>query len=100
MGLANAVKGSDRIGQTVTWSPIVDITGAILTGIIRTNPSDSDNERTIDGTLTMSDGTAGQFMWTYGETDVGTAGTFWVKFTANFGDKEAVSRWEKWRVYE
>ena len=100
MALADAVKGSDKIGQLITWSPVFDLTGATLSGVIRESPKDSNSERAITGALALSDAENGVFSWAYSDADVAESGTFWVKFTAAFsGSLDAVSRWERWKVH-
>ncbi len=85
--LAKAVKGARHTPQDITWlredGDPQDLTGATLTGVIR---SATGTTRAIDGALSILSATAGTFRWTYGATDVGTTGVFRVQFTATYAD--------------
>lgn len=100
MALATAVKNSRHSPQIITWSPVVDLTGATLTGTIRPMYGAT---QSIDGDLEIyGDGENGQVSWTYGANDVAAAasgGVFIVKLTATFGvnDKE-IAMEELWVV--
>ena len=85
MALADAVKGSLRSGQTVTWSPVMDLTGATITAVIR--DLFDDEERAVEGELEPTENAeVGEFHWAYATEDVEMEGSYWVKFTADYGD--------------
>ena len=48
--------------------------------------------RSIAGTLTVTDATAGVFTWTYAAGDVADVGTFDVQFNAAFGSAPTPAR--------
>jgi hypothetical protein len=105
MGLANAVKGSLRPSQSITWTreglnTPEPLTGATLTGQLRN--SDTQVTRAIAGTLTVTDGANGVFTWAYDAADVAEAGLFDVQFTAAFGTSPTPARTVvgKWTVEE
>ena len=87
MALAQAIKNARHTGQVVTWKRLdgsaVDLTGATITARIKNSAG---NVAAADGTFTLVSATEGQFRWSYGATDVGTAGEFTVQFKAVFGD--------------
>ena len=84
MALADAVRGGRRPSQIVTWTRngggAEDLTGATLTGWIRTRATG--DTRGIAGTLTVTDGPGGTFRWDYAAADVAQAGAFDVQFNA------------------
>jgi hypothetical protein len=100
MPLQSAIEGAQHTGQAITWlrsdDTPHDLTGATLTGTIR----DTDGtERAIDGLLTITSPTGGQFTWAYGTNDVAAAGHYEVQFKATYGDgKFDLSFIETWRV--
>lgn len=107
MALAAAVAGGLRPAQIITWTRedgnAETLTGATITGTI-TNRS-TDTTRAIAGTLTVTDGAAGQFRWDYAAGDVDTAGEYDVQFSAAFGSgatpaRTFVARWtvERYRT--
>lgn len=87
MALAQAIKNARHTGQIITFKrldgSVVDLTGATITARIK--PS-SGSVVAADGTFTLTSATEGKFSWTYGTTDVGTAGEFTVQFKATFAD--------------
>lgn len=98
MALADAVKGSLRSGQTLTWNPVIDLTGAEITAVIRDLLDDG--ERAVTGTLEPTvNAASGEFHWDFSAADVGEEGSFRVKFTAEFGDsRPEISYWDDWVV--
>ena len=98
MALVDAVVGSLRSGQTITWVPVLDLTSATITGVIRDLFNDS--ERAVAGTLTGTANEAdGEFHWAYDEVDVAQEGSYRVKFTADYGnDRPEISFSEDWVV--
>lgn len=102
MALVHAIQGSRRPSQMITWlrddenETAEDLTGATLSGIIQ-----REGETTgvaITGTLSVTDGEAGEFRWDYSTDDVAVAGMHRVQFSAAFGDnptpaKTMVSAW-------
>jgi hypothetical protein len=107
MALADAVQGSRYIAQQITWTDedgtAVDLTGATLTGRIRSLDDRNLAPRAIDGTLTPDPdqvNNIGDFSWAYGATDVGTAGSFQVQFIATFvGGLSEKTLLEEWTVH-
>lgn len=104
MGLAAAIQGATRPSQQITWldgdGQPVDLTGATITGRMRNK--DTNAARDISGTLTVTDGTNGVFVWAYSTADVATAGGFDVQFTAAYGENPTPARSIKaaWTVME
>lgn len=94
MGLASAITGANRPSQQITWltsdGAPVDLTGATLTGRMRNK--DTNVPRDISGTLTVTDGTNGVFVWAYSSADVATAGGYVVQFTATYTTAPTVTR--------
>lgn len=90
MALAPAIQGARKRGQTITWSnddgQAEDLTGLTLSGRIKKTDGVA-TIRAIDGTLTVTDGPAGEFTWAYGSTDVSEADTFEVQFVAVDGSE-------------
>jgi len=94
MGLPVAIEGSDHTVITITWKDedddVVDLTDATITGKMRVH--DASAAATDiggggdDGTLAVTDATAGEFTWTYGANNIGTVGTFNVQFIATYSD--------------
>jgi hypothetical protein len=100
MALPNAVAGATYLPATISWqddggTPI-DLTGATLSGTIEAWLDGS--RREITGDLTISDPAAGVFQWDYSEEDVGTAGMYWVQFSADFGGEVHKSSRTSWKV--
>ncbi len=87
MSLADAVQGSRWPAQQITWTPegggAANLTNAVITGKIR---AESGVTRAVAGTCTVTNGTAGVFVWQYAEADVADAGIFDVQFTATWPD--------------
>lgn len=102
MALAAAVKGARHIGQTITFTDddgtAVNLTGATLTGVIRSLASGA--TRAIDGTLALATPASGIFTWSYGAVDVGTVGKFEVQFTATISGNTVISYIHNWTVFE
>lgn len=100
MALSNAVQGARHTAQQITWTDAdgdpQDLTGATITG--RILDLYTGTARAIDGTLTATSPAAGVFTWTYGTTDVATAGEHKVQFIATyadtFNDKTLTERWD------
>lgn len=96
--LSDAVKNARHTPQVITWldtdgDPLV-LTGAVITG--RILDTATDEARDMDGEFAIVNGDAGEFSWTYGANDVGTAGDFLVQFTATFStlvDKTLLTEW-------
>ncbi len=104
MALASAVRGGLRPSQIVTWSrdngDAEPLTAATLTGTITNRATGT--TRAIAGTLTVTDGAAGQFRWDYAAGDVDTAGEFDVQFSAAFGSGQTPARTfvARWTVHD
>lgn len=102
MALAKAIQGGLRPAQEITWlredGEVEDLTDATITGTIREH--DSGDQRAIAGTLTVTDGAAGVFVWAYAAADVATAGRFTVQFNAAFGAEPSPAKTTKtsWEV--
>ncbi len=102
MALANAIAGSLRPSQTVTWSrsddTAEDLSGATLTGKIRLHGQPT--AQAIAGTLTITSAAAGVFRWDYAAGDVAVVGTHEVQFTATFlsGQTPAKTFVTEWQV--
>lgn len=100
--LADAVAGGLRPSQTVTWSRgegvREDLTGATLTGKIRSNTDGA--VRAIAGALVVIDGPNGQFRWDYATGDV-VEGEYTVQFVASFGSSPTPAKTVEasWRVH-
>jgi hypothetical protein len=94
MALAAAIKGGLRPSQIVTWSrddgDAEQLTGATLTGTITNRATGT--TRAIAGTLTVTDGAAGQFRWDYVAGDVSDAGEYDVQFSAAFASGQTPAR--------
>lgn len=88
MALADAVQDARLLAQRITWQDedgtAVNLTGYTLTG--RIEPEATGIGRAIDGDLDLVTPASGLFDWTYGATDVGTAGKFLVQFIATSGE--------------
>ena len=86
MSLADAVAGALRPAQQITWTRSdgnpENLTGATLSGVIRSNSTGV--VRAIAGSLTLTDAANGVFTWTYNSADL-VAGSYLVQFTATFG---------------
>lgn len=101
MNMPEAVQGARHLAATIQWTDTdgdpVNLTGATLSGRIKPIGGSA---RAVDGTLTITGATTGLFTWTYGATDVGTAGRFEVQFKATYADTTyALSIPAKWRVH-
>lgn len=94
MGLAAAIAWANRPSQQITWltsdGAAVDLTGATITARMRNK--DTNATRDITGTLTVTDGTNGVFVWAYSAADVQTAGGYAVQFTATYEAAPTVTR--------
>lgn len=101
MALADAVQGAKRPSQIITWQDsdgtALDLTGSTITARIK---NDAGTVVDSDGTFTLTNATAGQFRWDYGDTDIGTAGSYIVQFTAAFGSSPTPARTftDSWNV--
>ena len=77
MALASAIEGATRPAQSITWyrgdgvTP-EDLAGATITGRLRYAVDGT--SRDIAGTLTVTDGAAGEFTWAYDADDVAQPG--------------------------
>ena len=100
--LADAVKGGLRPPQLIVGEredgQAEDLTGASMTGRLRSRESGA--VRAISGALTVTDGPAGQFLWTYDAADVAEDGEFDAQFNAAFGAGPTPARTylTRWRV--
>jgi hypothetical protein len=98
-GLAYAVQGATGTSQSIIWTQadgtVLDLSGATITGTIRPRWGSA---RAIAGTLTVTDAAAGTFEWTYAIADLTDAGDHLVQFTATYGSKVEVSRYQEWTV--
>lgn len=101
MALAHAVAGATRPSQVITWlrddDTAEDLTGATITGKLFDHSLGT--TRDIDGTLAVTDGTAGVFTWAYGPADVAAPGRFQAQFTATYvanptTARTVVAEWE------
>lgn len=99
--LAYAIKGAQRPSQIITWldadGDAVNLSGATITGKMRN--VDTGATAVIAGDLTVTNGSAGEFMWDYDAADVATAGLFVVQFTAAYlsgatPGRTIISDWE------
>ena len=105
MALASAIEGATRPAQSITWyrgdgvTP-EDLTAATITGRLRYAVDGS--SRSIAGTLTVTDGAAGEFTWAYHTDDVAQPGSYEVQFTATFSEEPTIAKTKKtaWRVLE
>lgn len=86
MALPRRVVGGLRPSLAITWEredgDPEDLTGATMTGTILHELTGS--SRAIAGTLTVTDGAAGEFVWAFAAADLATPGTFVVQFIAAF----------------
>lgn len=102
MALATAVQGGLRPSQALLWlrddGSAENLTGATLTG--KLSNRDTQQTRPIAGSLTVLDGPAGSFLWSYAAADVAEAGEFDVQFDAAFaqGPSPARSFITRWTV--
>jgi hypothetical protein len=98
-GLAYAVQGATGTSQSIIWTQadgtVLDLSGATITGTIRPRWGSA---RAIAGTLTITDAAAGTFAWEYDAADLADAGDHLVQFTATYGSKVEVSRYQEWTV--
>lgn len=94
MPLGEAVQGSVRPAQSITWTDAdgtaIDLTGATITGTMRAIGADT--TRDITGDLTVTDGAGGRFTWQYDAADVATAGSYEVQFTAAYDEAPTPAR--------
>lgn len=106
MPLNDAIEGSTRYGQRITWTVgrvAANLTGAAITGTItpQDTPDQNPVTRPIAGELDLTSPAEGEFTWTYHEDDVADPGYHWVQFTATYNDgTKLVSRLQAWRVYK
>lgn len=104
MALEHAVAGAVRPNQSITWEDgdgiPLDLTGAVITGKKRNLSSQV--TANIEGTLTVTNATAGIFVWAYAANEVAVAGDFAVQFTATFPNAPSPARsWKAdWSVLE
>ncbi|MEZ4714303.1 MAG: hypothetical protein R3A44_44395 [Caldilineaceae bacterium] len=105
MSLASGIEGATRPAQSITWyrGDLVtpeDLTGATLSGSLKYKVDGS--KRAIAGTLTVTDGAAGEFTWAYHADDVAQPGAYEVQFTATFVAEPSVAKTLKtpWQVLE
>lgn len=100
--LQRAFAGGTHTAQRITWqrgTAAVNLTGATLTGAIRTDIDDDTTERAIAGDLDIVTAASGIFDWTYTAADLADTGHLWVQFTASYGAGDAeVSPWQVWQV--
>jgi len=75
-----------------------DLSGATITATIE--PIEGGTVRAADGEFALvTDGSDGQFTWTFGEDDVAEAGAFNVQFQATFGEADfSLSPKIEWKV--
>lgn len=91
-----AVKGATYRPVSITWNPVLDLTGATLTGIIE---DENGRQRNIEGSLGItSPATDGVFTWDFHANDVANAGPHLVKFTATFSGEKEISYWTDFEV--
>ena len=102
--LPDRVKGGLRPSQSIQWQredgTAENLTGATLTGTITNRATAA--TRAIAGTLTVTDGAAGQFRWDYAAGDVDAAGEYDVQFGAAFAADETPARTfvARWTVHD
>lgn len=103
MALAPVVQGSVGAYQDITWTredgTAQNLTGATLTGRIRSQTAPYEPSDAISGVLSLVTPASGIFRWTYAAGDVDTAGMFDVQFTASYSagavlDKSMIETWE------
>jgi len=92
--------GARKKPITVTWKDeegsIEDLSGCTITA--RLQNRDTDAKRDADGVFALvGDGSTGQFTWTLGAEDVGTAGSYYVQFKATVTQYE-LSPLIPWKV--
>ena len=102
MALAKAVQGARHTPQVITWlddeGDPVTLSGATLTARLHREATGDASD--VDGTLTITNGAAGEFEWAYGEDDVAVPGVFYVQFKASFGGVLDITYPERWEVVE
>jgi TRAP-type mannitol/chloroaromatic compound transport system substrate-binding protein len=104
MALQPWPQGSLRPSPIIVWEleggGVAQLDGATLTGKLRNRATSA--TRAIAGTLTVTNGAAGEFRWDLDAADVATAGHFDVQFTASFaaGASPARTFVERWTVVE
>jgi len=102
MALGEAVQGSVRPAQSITWTDAdgtpIDLTGATIAGTMRSIANNV--TAVITGDLTVTDGAAGRFTWQYSAADVSIAGTYEAQFTATYpsGPTPARTRRERFEI--
>lgn len=97
------VQDQRRPSPVVTWlqedGTAQDLTGVTsISGVMREEKTGV--SKTITGNLAISDAVAGTFIWTLSESDVDTAGSWKVQFTAAYsaGATPAVSYEARWTI--
>ena len=101
MALVHAIAGALRPGQEITWTrddgSAEDLSNATVTGVLFDTTTGA--TRAIAGTIQVSDGPNGVFIWNYDLADV-VYGTYLVQFTASFvsGATPARTFLTPWRV--
>lgn len=102
MALSSAVQGARRTAQRITWldedGDPFGLSGVTLSGRIRRVATG--DVATLDGTLTVTDGLAGQFEWHYGTGDVAAPGDYEVQFSATVAGLADRTFPTAWRVIE
>lgn len=101
MALQNAVQNDQYTAQLITWnagSAVKDLTGAVLTGTITDQATNT--TRAITGTLALVTAASGIFSWAYSAADTATLGDYYVQFTATYAaDSKADSSFRTgWKV--
>ena len=101
MPLPAAVQYSRQDTFQITWTSDdntatpVDLTGAVLYGVISRNGVAA----SITGTLALVTAASGVFSWAPSEADVAEAGTFLVQFYAKYSNsKPKMSNRQRWFV--
>src|SRR5262245_19823252 len=99
MALPRAIEGARYTGMQVTWTQedgtAQNLSGATLTGRIEDRAGD---DRSITGTLTVTNAASGIFTWAYSAADVATVGRFMVQFKATYGSLYDLTFPEPWVV--
>lgn len=101
--LQSAIQGSTFTEQEITWTRddglAQDLTASTLTGTIRVIHKPT-TERSITGTLTITDATNGIFTWDYSTADVADCGNFQVQFKADYTGEFDQTRLENFLIEE
>lgn len=105
MALPDAAKGENGRLVVITWveqqsRAAQNLTGAVLTGTIRTGPGPSYTSRSISGALVLSDASSGIFSWAWDTTDTGTAGNHEVQIIATISGVILKTFYTPWEVRE